>query len=265
MYKIMLVEDEPPILNMMEDMINSSDAEFEVSSTAYNGRDALRILESEVPDVIITDIRMPFVNGLEIIKKVNELYPRVICVILSGYNDFEYARSALRQRVFDYLLKPIQPDLLDSLLERLFEHIKKESLGAEYRYFNNLINNEQTDLETKMSLSLPYKMYYIVLVYAGTLSSYQYDYLNPRRDFWNSIDISDLSSRLISKDKKLWILNSKYFNGKIFIFSSNSESDNYMKSACSLMMDYLKLEDMPVNIISGLRNFKYTGYATSCK
>lgn len=251
MYSIMLVEDEPPILEMIKDMISSANTGFEVVSSAYNGRDALKLLEKEIPDVIITDIKMPFVDGLELIKKVNEQYPGVICVILSGYNDFEYARSALRLRVYDYLLKPIQPDLLEHLLDRLLESLKKKSFEEEYSFINSLVNNEQVDQESNLSQSLPYQWYYVVLAYAGALSSYLYDCINPRRDFWNNIDMNDLTGRLIGKNRKAWILNSRYTNGKVFIIARDCENDNYIKSVCFLLMDQIKVGNMPVNIISG--------------
>lgn len=84
-------------------------AGFEVAGEAENGFEALELTETLEPDLIITDIRMPMMTGLELARRVRQLRPMVQIVILSGYDSFEYARTAIEYNIISYLLKPISP------------------------------------------------------------------------------------------------------------------------------------------------------------
>ena len=249
MYKVMLVEDEPPILNMIKDIINSGDNEFMVSSWAYNGRDALKLLENEVPDVIITDIRMPFMDGLELISQVNKLYPQVSCIILSGYSDFEYARSAIRLKVFDYLLKPIEPEALTALMTKLFDLFEEQKARNEYDYLDALINFQNG--EAQESFRMQYPFYFVIVAFAGHLSNQLYDVINPGKDFWDNCDMAGIEGGIREKCLKLWRLNGKYINEKIFVIAGEDGKDNFIKEICSKLMLLLRNDRIPINLISG--------------
>ncbi|WP_282936098.1 response regulator [Paenibacillus sp. RC67] len=119
MIKILLVEDEEIIRNGLKNLIAQVSADFNIVKEAVNGREALDYLQKEVPDVIITDIRMREMDGLTLTAKVRERYPQMPILIISGYGDFEYARQALRYGVTDYLLKPIDRLALISVLDQI--------------------------------------------------------------------------------------------------------------------------------------------------
>ncbi|MDR0424577.1 MAG: response regulator [Clostridiales Family XIII bacterium] len=116
-YKIMLVDDEPEVLNSMLETIDWGKNGFGPPVGCYNGKEAIeRIEEGFIPDVLITDINMPLVNGLELTQYVRRHYEDILVVILSGYDEFSYAQEAIKLQVYDYILKPVTPMQLQQLL-----------------------------------------------------------------------------------------------------------------------------------------------------
>lgn len=124
LYKVFLVEDEVVIREGIRERIDWKANGLEFCGEAPDGEIALPLIQSLKPDILITDIKMPFMNGLELARIVHETMPDVRTVILSGHDEFEYAREAIKLGVVDYLLKPVSPaELLDVLLKisRQFE------------------------------------------------------------------------------------------------------------------------------------------------
>jgi two-component system, response regulator YesN len=132
-YTIVLVDDEFMIKRSLSKLIEISGEPFQVVGEAEDGREALELVERYSPDLLITDIRMPFMDGLELIEAVKANQRTTEIVILSGYDDFGYAQKALRMGVFDYLLKPIKPPLFYSMLQRLKEKLTMSQLYASKR------------------------------------------------------------------------------------------------------------------------------------
>ena len=133
-YKLFLVEDEIVTRDGIRTSVNWADAGFQWSGEASDGELALALIEAEQPDILITDIRMPFMDGLELSRIVRERFPRTRIVILSGHDEFRYAQEALQLGATEYLLKPVSTqDLLDALarvsaqLDR--EHQQEEQLS----------------------------------------------------------------------------------------------------------------------------------------
>lgn len=121
-YRIVVAEDEELLLNNLVQKIEQADEDFEIIGKAQTGSQAYELIEKLNPDVVITDIRMPVMDGITMLEKVRKTHPLTKFVITSGFSDFEYARSAITLKVSDYLLKPIDPEELSSVLHR----IKKE-------------------------------------------------------------------------------------------------------------------------------------------
>ena len=94
-------------------------SDYEVIATASHGQEALELMEGQVPDLIITDIQMPVMNGLQLLAVVKEKYPEVLSVIVSGYQEFQYAQEAIRQGASEYILKPIVPSELAAILKMI--------------------------------------------------------------------------------------------------------------------------------------------------
>lgn len=123
MYHVLICEDEPLIGLGLQKIIREFN--FPVQKIDYfeNSLEAYQYIQKNAVDIIITDIQMPHLNGLDFIQKVKRMYPDMQCIILSGYSDFSYAQSAIKLGVVDYLLKPIDKGELQKLLETCMERI----------------------------------------------------------------------------------------------------------------------------------------------
>ncbi len=123
-YSVLVVDDETLIAKNIKKNIEASHPDFEVVQICSCGMDALDYIRKSLPQVVFTDIRMPEMDGLELVRKISQEFPFIICLIVSGYNDFEYAKTAISCNVFDYILKPINRDELTGCLLRLEKAIQ---------------------------------------------------------------------------------------------------------------------------------------------
>ncbi len=121
MIRVCIAEDEPPTLRRIKRMIEQADPEFTVAITAADGEEALAAMEASPCDVLFTDIRMPVIDGLQLMDTVRARYPDCQIVIISGYQDFSYVAHAVRASAADYLLKPVSQEDMDALVARLKE------------------------------------------------------------------------------------------------------------------------------------------------
>lgn len=124
-YNILLAEDEQYLRRALKHSIEEVDDSYKVIAEASNGAEAMEILKKESIHIIFTDIQMPVMDGLEFSKQCRLLYPDIPIVILTGYSDFNYMQEALRQQVFDYLLKPVSEDDLVSVLSKISLSLEK--------------------------------------------------------------------------------------------------------------------------------------------
>ncbi|MCR5098853.1 MAG: response regulator [Lachnospiraceae bacterium] len=131
MYSVLLVDDEEEVLEVIKKKLDWEALGFEVAGTAANGVEALEFVEENRPDVVLSDIRMPYMDGLEFARQVSRLYPDINIIIFSGFDDFEFAKSAISLGVKDYLLKPIDTaelfDIFKKTRERLDEERQKQN------------------------------------------------------------------------------------------------------------------------------------------
>ena len=118
-YTVVVAEDEELLLNSLIKKVQTVCPDFEVIGSAQTGTQAYELVEKLSPDVLITDIRMPVMDGIELLTKVSEHFPLVKFIITSGYSDFEYARKAITLKVSDYLLKPIDSEELKAVLNKI--------------------------------------------------------------------------------------------------------------------------------------------------
>ncbi len=120
--KVLLVDDEPFILQGLTVLVDWEAEGFEIAGTAANGREALEYLKENQVDLIIADIRMPVMTGLELLQTIREKeISHAYFIILSGYNDFRYAQKAIHYSCMDYILKPVQREELVELLQRVLK------------------------------------------------------------------------------------------------------------------------------------------------
>ena len=119
MYRLILVDDEAIIREGISRVVPWGSNGFELAGLFEHGEQALDFLKNNVVDVVITDINMPRMDGLTLSRILAERYPRITVLLLSGYDDFEYAQEALKNQVRDFLLKPITAGELGEVLERI--------------------------------------------------------------------------------------------------------------------------------------------------
>lgn len=142
MINVLVAEDEPLILNSITKLIHSLDSDFIVCARAKNGLEVLQCLNSQPINIIFTDIKMPLLNGLDLIQEIRNRSLNVPIVILSGYNDFSYAKKALKLGVFDYLLKPIDPEELSNTLGKLKQLYANTVKEQQQHFFISLLSAE---------------------------------------------------------------------------------------------------------------------------
>jgi len=130
-YKVFFVEDEIITREGIRDNIDWRASGFEFCGEASDGELALPLLRAAQPDVLITDIKMPFMDGLQLSKIVRERMPWVKIVILSGHDEFEYAQKAIGLGVTDYLLKPVTVQKLQTVLHKLNTQLDQERMEKE--------------------------------------------------------------------------------------------------------------------------------------
>lgn len=133
MYKILIVEDEELIRRGLVYTIDWLKMNCTVSGEADDGEKGLQKILYEKPDIVITDIRMPGLTGLEMIEKAKEQGCKFCSIILSSYTDFEYARASIRLGVFEYIPKPVDEEELSQIIGRACKYIEhnKEHTGEE--------------------------------------------------------------------------------------------------------------------------------------
>lgn len=138
--KILLVDDEPFFLEQLKQIISSyareSGVSIEIVAECYDGKEALKRISEGPPDVVISDIRMSTLDGIELSRTIQAQWPGLPVVIISGYPSFDYAREAIRSNVVDYLLKPIDAMALKKVLaklNRVSENKRIDSLGQRMR------------------------------------------------------------------------------------------------------------------------------------
>lgn len=119
MMKVVIADDEKRVCDLIQFLVDWEALGMEVVFVAYNGIQALEAIEKYKPDVVITDIRMPGYNGLEMIGRARSVAPEIEIIIISGYSRFEYAKEAIKFGVREYLLKPIRQEELTAALKRI--------------------------------------------------------------------------------------------------------------------------------------------------
>ncbi|KAF6577751.1 response regulator transcription factor [Paenibacillus sp. EKM212P] len=180
MIKVVIVDDEPKLRQGLQTLIPWESLGFIVTATAANGKEALEVIEEKAPDVVIVDIRMPVMDGLQLIEHLRSSGHHLHFMILSGYADFEYAKQAIKYGVFGYLVKPVDIDEMSSSLKRIRERIEEERLQGEWRkrevinrdlYLHSLlVPQERTEDPAKLrskaiEADLLWSNYEVVVVY----------------------------------------------------------------------------------------------------
>lgn len=133
MNRVLIVDDSPLIRNSMNMQISQLTQQYLVAGHADNGMSALKWLEENYADICIADVRMPRMDGLELLAQIRQRYPHMTCIIVSAYNEFEYVKESIQLEAVDYILKPVDPDVLRHTLEKASQKLQQSRYSEAYR------------------------------------------------------------------------------------------------------------------------------------
>ncbi|MDK8189914.1 response regulator [Paenibacillus sp. UMB7766-LJ446] len=126
MIRVLLVDDEVSVVDTLQAVIPWEQLDVHVVEVAYSAMEALNTLEQHPFDLLVTDIRMPKISGIELAEQVRSRWPYIKCIFLTGFTDFEYARQAIQNQVVDYIVKPVANHAFCEKLRTIIDQIKKE-------------------------------------------------------------------------------------------------------------------------------------------
>lgn len=131
--KLIVIDDESIVVDWVKTVIERSDRDYEIVGSAGNGIRGLAVIRQKDPDIVITDIRIPGVDGLTMIERILEEYPHMVFIVISGYREFEYAKRAIELQVVEYIDKPLNQEKLFCALEKASERVvlRRQMYGKE--------------------------------------------------------------------------------------------------------------------------------------
>lgn len=208
MYSVFLVDDEPFVLEGIRSKIDWEGSGFTFAGEATDGEIALSMIQEIKPDILITDIKMPFMDGLELATVIKKTQPWIKIIILSGHDEFDYAKKAISIGIDDYLLKPFISDEVLTALKKAATQIDKERAQL------SNISKMKEDLKSR-------------------------DVLLKKEFLNNLIHASTDMSNIMQKCNELGIdLLSRYYKVLISKISSKSSNIQNQEEACSLLNGY---------------------------
>ena len=238
MIKLLVVDDEPPIGRAVKAMIEKASDAFEVVGCELNGFAALERMAQEPIDVVITDIRMPVMDGIAFLEKAEKRYPDCISVILSGYQEFAHAQAAIKLGAFDYLLKPLTMDKISDLLNRIEDlwtlrivAKKRETLLESMRGISFVRNGSAAKCS-------------VLLACAGAWPLSPDDAMVPGATFWESVPFA--CEQLLHTGEDVIAFEGKVMPERIFVFDG---LDRYrFQEVAPLVYDRLKDLGLPLAV-----------------
>lgn len=163
MYKVIVVDDEPAALAHICSIIEKKCPEYQVVAVAENGKEGLEKVEELLPDLLISDVSMPLMNGIQLVSAVKEKHPEILSLIVSGYSDFEYAKGALKSGVCDYILKPVVPQEMKKTLDAAAQRIRSNYYQQRNFLVHQICNGAQYAPQD-LDRCFHYKQYYCAIV-----------------------------------------------------------------------------------------------------
>lgn len=265
MYKLLIVDDEPLVQIGIKSIINWSEFGIDICGTAVNGKQAFEYIGEYMPEIVITDIRMPIMNGLELIKNCRELYGKFpLFIILTSYEDFNLIKEAVKYDIIDYLVKlELTAESLREVLQKaliiLEEQKSTTSLGKSEtalkafhdKFFISLLHNlfrsydEFQEEATALSLDFIAKNYAVSLC---NIIPEQVDTLNPKKSMDLYFSAMEMLQNIVSKYVTCYCtsLDTKHFCIIFLLPSTNEEECNALikealTSACNMIHNYFNV------------------------
>ena len=252
MYKIVVVDDEKLERNGIVQFIPWNDLGMEVAGSAWNGIEGYELIKKMEPDVVLTDIKMPVMNGIEMIRKVRQDYPDIIWVILSGYGEYEYTSQAMHMGVKYYVLKPFDEEKVIAVLQEIIEELKVRE--------NQLVKQELKEQELKKLLPPAREHFFRRIISGEVIIPKEYEF------YRDAMELSDNACRILGFAVKggadelqgfamrniaeellgqEHVLLTTYYSGKVYLLIDSTVSDieSIVKRAEE---EYLRLDSRPI-------------------
>lgn len=241
LYNILLVDDETDVLEAMKKKIDWEALGFCLAGTAENGQEALEMAEQLHVDVVMTDIKMPYMDGLTLCKKLKENYRNIKVVIYSGFDDFEFAREAVHLEAEEYLLKPISSKDMENVfgkikkkldeefnqhrnVNKLYEYYRKSLPAMQEQFVMGVLEGKITGERLKnmmemyeLDLNAPY--YVVVNLYAEAAVKEQSEKTAQLLNF----SLRDMAEEYLKEKMSFYCIN--YLDEVIFIFMIQEDKE----------------------------------------
>jgi two-component system, response regulator YesN len=163
MFKVIAGDDVPSALDHICTIIKNKNPEYEVIATAENGLEGMEKTRLLQPDLVISDVKMPLMNGITLVSEIKKEFPDIYTIIISGYQDFEYAKGALQSGTYDYILKPVLPSVMQKVLEELAVILRKNFYLERKLIIHKLVNGKSCEAGI-IQKYFPYKDYYCGII-----------------------------------------------------------------------------------------------------
>lgn len=247
MYKVLIIDDEEPVREAIRllgqwDNLNITDI-----IEAQNGKQALTLIEEQNPNIILVDMKMPEMNGIEFLKIIRGKYPQICSIVISGFDDFFYTKEAIKAKTVDYLLKPINGEELNNALSKATDILKESSENLRESIENNMaLNLSLPMVKEKIIMSIIDEssskqnndLYKKFLDFHGTDEYYSITLLRimnleevKKRGFNNDIEllyyaISNIINEITENKVKNFSFRNPRFEREIIILSASGEVSN---------------------------------------
>ena len=190
MLKVIIVDDEVKVCKLIYHLVDWESKNLEVSATATDGMKALEAIKEIKPQIVITDIRMPGYDGIELIRRAKEISPDIYFIIISGHSEFEYAQNAIKYGVENYLLKPINKTELNNTLDKIIEKITlKESDNTQQQELRTLLKSSEKKAK---------KSFLIEILSNSSKSSDDYDISKVNHEYYTNFRDGSFTAIVIS-------------------------------------------------------------------
>lgn len=253
-YSVVVAEDERMILRNVVGKIEGMDMGFYVVGTATNGIDALRLAQTMKPDVLVTDIKMPLLTGMQLIQEIRKDNKGMKIILLSGFNDFSYAQQAIVQGVEAYLLKPLDKEELRKVLARLEQSLTESRLSGQREALEFAIRGVPLEKEPPMDRKIQYFSLFLINIGNLAWNTISLKYMEYIQKLWEGICWEELPSCPAEDGSPFWVIDDKNINQKFFIrgYEKRVTAAQVREEEQALLGELQdKIREIPVHICSG--------------
>lgn len=233
--RIILVEDEPSAMRYLKSIVELKCSGFEIVDTAENGMEGLEKVRLLKPDVVITDIKMPAMDGIGLVSRIKEEFPDIYSVIVSGYQDFEYAKGAIKSGVVDYLLKPVNVGQMKELLDTIRQKLEVSYYEKRVSLLRQLLTSMPVE-PWQIEKYLPFKTYSAALLRENGLPS-RFSSKHASAVYNPALAASTVSS--LKADSSIWALPGRDEQELIFLYTPEITDKNAFEALVAQVAETL--------------------------